>query len=60
MGMEYKPPHCHLRTMPPRVAIARGERSHDTVERAVELSGGVDHLKDMPVLIKVNFISTET
>jgi uncharacterized protein (DUF362 family) len=46
--------------MPPRVAIARGERSHDTVERAVELSGGVDHLKDMPVLIKVNFISTET
>jgi uncharacterized protein (DUF362 family) len=46
--------------MPPTVAIVKGERSHSTVQRAVDLSGGVDHLADRPVLIKVNFICTET
>jgi len=44
----------------PKVAILRGERAHETVERAVILSGGVDHLRNSPVLIKVNFICTET
>jgi len=45
--------------MSARVAIAKGERCHDTVERAVKLSGGVEHLEGKPVLIKVNFICTE-
>ncbi len=46
--------------MEPKVALVKGERSIDTVMRAVELSGGVEHLRDRPVLIKVNFISTKT
>lgn len=43
----------------PKVAVVRGKRSHETVTKAVELSGGVRHLRDRPVLIKVNFICTE-
>ncbi len=46
--------------MVPRVAVVKGERSIETVRRAVELVGGVGHLTDKPVLIKVNFICTET
>lgn len=46
--------------MVPKVSIVRGERSHDTVFKAVELAGGVDHLTGKPVLIKVNFICRET
>ncbi len=42
--------------MPPKVALVKGPRSHETVVRAVELSGGLDHLRGKPVLIKVNFI----
>jgi uncharacterized protein (DUF362 family) len=44
----------------PTVAVVKGQRSHETVVRAVELSGGVGHLADKPVLIKVNFICEET
>ena len=39
--------------------MVRGPRSHETVARAVDLSGGVGHLADRPVAIKVNFIATE-
>lgn len=48
------------RFMLPKVAVVRGPRSHDTVARAIELLGGLDHLADRPVAIKVNFIATET
>ena len=46
--------------MIPKVAVVRGPRSHETVARAVRLTGGVEHLADKPVKIKVNFIATET
>lgn len=46
--------------MVPEVAVVRGSRSPETLRRAVELSGGVEHLVERPVLIKVNFISTKT
>ena len=49
-----------MHALPPKVAIVKGERSHDTVLRAVELAGGVSHLTGKPVLIKVNFICRET
>ena len=42
------------------VAVVKGERSTDTVERAVNLAGGLKHLIDRPVLIKVNFITRKT
>ncbi len=38
----------------------KGERSHETVFKALELAGGVRHLVGKPVLIKVNFICRET
>ena len=44
----------------PIVAVVKGERSFDTVERAVNLAGGLKHLVDRPVLIKVNFITRKT
>jgi len=43
-----------------KVAIVRGERSVETVEKAVNLGGGLKHLTDRPVLIKVNFIARKT
>jgi len=46
--------------MVPQVAVVKGARSPDTIHRALELLGGVKHLVDRPVLIKVNFISTKT
>lgn len=46
--------------MIPKVGISKGERCGDTVRRAVDLSGGVGHLTEKPVLIKVNFIATKT
>jgi uncharacterized protein (DUF362 family) len=46
--------------MAPRVALVKGERSHETVSRALDLSGGIRDLLDRPVLVKVNFISTAT
>ena len=46
--------------MMPKVAIVRGPRDHETVARAVRLSGGIGHLADRPVKIKVNFIAIET
>ncbi len=46
--------------MIPRVAVVRGPRSHETVARAVRMAGGIEHLADRPVKIKVNFIATET
>lgn len=42
------------------VAVVRGERSIQTVRRALELIGGVSRLSGKPVLIKVNFITTKT
>jgi uncharacterized protein (DUF362 family) len=42
------------------VAIVKGERSLQTVQKALNLVGGLSELKDKPILIKVNFISTKT
>ncbi|MFH0848567.1 MAG: DUF362 domain-containing protein [archaeon] len=41
------------------VALVRGDRSVQTVQKALNLIGGVEHLSGRPVLIKVNFIGTK-
>lgn len=46
--------------MSSKVAIVRGNRTVDTVARALDLLGGLRHLSDRPLLIKVNFITTKT
>jgi uncharacterized protein (DUF362 family) len=43
-----------------KVAIARGERSIETVMKALDMIGGLRDFSDKPVLIKVNFITTKT
>ena len=43
-----------------KVAIVKGERSCQTVRKAIEMVNGLDELADKPVLIKVNFICTKT
>lgn len=42
-----------------KVAVVKGDRSVHTVQKALNLIGGVAHLSDKPVLIKVNFITTK-
>lgn len=44
----------------PTVVIVKGERSVETVEKAINLAGGLNSLADRPVLIKVNFIARKT
>ncbi len=46
--------------MTSRVAIVKGNRSVETVTKALDLIGDLRHLSDRPVLIKVNFITTKT
>ena len=46
--------------MSSKVAIVKGERSIETVSKALDLIGGLQDLSDKPVLIKVNFITTKT
>jgi uncharacterized protein (DUF362 family) len=46
--------------MSSKVAIVKGERSVETVARALGLIGNLDTLSNKPVLIKVNFITTKT
>jgi len=46
--------------MTSKVAIVKGERSIETVSKALDLIGGLRDLSDKPVLIKVNFITTKT
>jgi uncharacterized protein (DUF362 family) len=46
--------------MSSKVAIVKGERSIETVSKALDLIGGLRGLSDKPVLIKVNFITTKT
>ena len=46
--------------MSSKVAIVKGERSVETVAKALGLIGNLDILSNKPVLIKVNFITTKT
>jgi uncharacterized protein (DUF362 family) len=46
--------------MSSKVAVVKGERSIETVEKALSLIDGLDTLSNKPVLIKVNFITTKT
>ena len=46
--------------MTSRVAVVKGERSVETVAKALRLVGDLKYLSDKPVLIKVNFITTKT
>ena len=41
----------------PLVAIVKGERSTETVRKAIRLIGGLYEFSDRPVLLKVNFIT---
>ncbi|MCX6660781.1 MAG: DUF362 domain-containing protein, partial [Candidatus Bathyarchaeota archaeon] len=43
-----------------RVALVRGQRSLQTVKKALNSIGACQKLVDKPVLIKVNFITTKT
>ncbi|MCP8314905.1 MAG: DUF362 domain-containing protein [archaeon] len=43
-----------------KVAIVRGERSIETVMKALDLIGGVNEFFDKPILIKVNLIASKT
>ena len=43
-----------------KVAIVRGERSIETVMKALDLIGGVNEFFDKPILIKVNLIVSKT
>ncbi|MCP8315813.1 MAG: DUF362 domain-containing protein [archaeon] len=43
-----------------KVAIVKGERSIETVMKALDLIGGVNEFFDKPILIKVNLIASKT
>ena len=43
-----------------KVAVVKGKRSISTVEKAIELAGGLKEFNDKPILIKLNFIAVKT
>lgn len=43
-----------------KVALVKGERSVETVEKAIELAGGLGGLTGKPVLVKPNLIAVKT